>query len=265
MSDTFVARPDIAEAHSQQRNDENFPPFISEVQDSFGAQKTVIFIYNVGPQEHNCPRPPNHPHMFLRGCPEGKPYILAGQIEHPFTEIEYNQNNEKLVRLTNGYREATKMLSPLNPGTDQTWDIQDPINVGGNLNNYGCFWSTNNPPTEDELKTWKTRLERTYRKELEDMAAIEAKEGPDGARARANNISHAAAVYFNQSFSWHRSDLVPSDVRAGKVDCQACGEKIMPKAKICMHCGAPTDAEKLEAWLVTKFEQKRGPGRPANA
>ena len=69
----------------------------------------------------------------------------------------------------------------------------------------------------------------------------------DEALAMRNNISSAAADYFGVSATWHQTDLISRD--HGKVDCGACGEKIQPTAKLCMHCGAPTDPAKQAIWL----------------
>jgi hypothetical protein len=263
----FIELPEKAEQRSRARNEEVYGPVtIAEVPEDFGVRDTPIFFYNTGPMEFSEPRYPNHPHMLIRACPPGTPYIMArGSITHPFRELREDQNGQKFTILTNGYREATKMMNPMNPTIDQSWHDAGAFNENGNLNRFGVFWSTHNPPLEEELAVAKQRMEETYRKELEIMVAIEAKEGPDGARARANDISRAAANYFGQSYSWHRMDLVPKDVNVGKVDCWACGEQIRPKALLCVHCGAPADEEKREKWLEQKFAEKRAPGRPANA
>lgn len=263
MPENIVENRDKAVQIAEAQNSAYFPPVIAEIQSDFGAKRVPIFIYNISNQEFNVPRPPNHPHMLLRACPAGDPYILVGTITHPFNEIDYDQNGNKTIRLTDGYREASKMMNPMNPGTDQNFDGPS-FSEGGNLNTLGCFWSINNPPLQSEQDAAKVRLEKTYRKELETLVAIEAKEGPDGARNRANNISHAAAVYYGQSYSWHRSDLVPKQ-KLGQAPCGVCGEEINLAAKLCRHCGAPTDEEKQAKWLEARIEGKRGPGRPSAA
>jgi hypothetical protein len=264
MSETIIEKPEVAAAHAAQRNEASYPNFISGVQNNFGIVKVPIYLYNISRIEFNTPRPPNHPHMLIRACPEGQEYLLVGQITHPFDEVDYDQNNNKKVVMTDGYIEATRMLNPLNPGIDQEFDAPNGLSEGGNLNQYGCFWSVHNPPYQGELDAARKRMEKTYTKALEKMAAVEAK-SPEDARGLANNIHHAAADYFGLSFSWHRTDLIPKNGAKPKVDCGACGEKINSTARICSSCGAPTDPQKLEQWLESKFEVKRGPGRPANA
>ncbi|MFP5230775.1 MAG: hypothetical protein ACLGXA_24425 [Acidobacteriota bacterium] len=223
----------------------------------------VVYFFNIAPVEHRRSLPPNHPRdIIFPACPRGQAYVLAhSAITHPFTEFREDQNNNRFPVYTDGYREATKILCPLNPGTDQDWDDTATIHGGGNLCRLGVFWSVNNPPLPAELKAARKRLEQSYRAKIEEMVEIEASDGQDEARRRADKTAHAAAEYFEQSFSWHRSDL--SQKRDGtKVDCAACGEKIQPTARICKECGAPTDPKLLDSWLADKFGAKSKPGRP---
>lgn len=262
--ENLVSRPDIAADHAAKRNQDIFPPMISEIQESFGQEAVPVYLYNIGNQEFNTPRPPNHPHLLIRACPKGEEWILAGQITHPFKEVEYDQNGKKRINLTDGRREAQRMINPSNPGLNQDFDEVDALHIGGNFNNYGVFWSMNHPPRPEDLSAARARMEKTYRKRLEVMAGIEAK-SPDDARQMATITDHCAADYFGVSTSWHRTDLIPKNTDAGKVDCAVCGEKIFAAAKLCVHCGAPTDEERQERWLEAKFHEKRGPGRPVGS
>jgi hypothetical protein len=262
MPDNVISRRDVAEAKAHSRNREFFPAAIGEIQESFSPETIPIYVYNVGPLEHNEPRYPNHPHMLIRACPAAKEWILANSITHPFAENYRDENGTLLVRYVNGYREATKMLSPANPGVDQNFEEFTPMNVGGNLNNFGVFWSVHNPPLPQELAAAKDRLEKTFKRELAELAKIESGVGGTAeAQARANSISHAAANYFDLSFSWHRSDLVPKNARAGNVECPNCDEMISANAAVCRHCNAVLDEEKAKKLFPDRF--KRGPGRPS--
>ena len=259
---TIQHDPNMSRSMSDEKNLSGPVPSIMHMNaDDLRPQKLDdIFFYNIAPQDFTVSMPPNHPRMLFKRCPRSKPYVMVGRLTHPYEEYREDQNFNRVSTWTNGYREAMKVLCPLNPGTDQDWDDPNTLHQGGNLCRFGVFWSTHNPPLEEELEAARNRLEASYRAEIESLVAIEAEGGPDAARARANRLSHAAAEYFNQSFSWHRSDLSQKK-DAGKVDCTACGEKIMAKAKLCIHCGAPTDPEKQDAWLKAQFE-RRGPGRP---
>ena len=168
----YDERPEISAQLSQKANAVYFPNVIAEVQENYAPKSIPIYVYNISPIEFNLYRPPNHPHMLIRACPEGEAYRLVGQLEHPFAQIDYDQNGNRRIDYTNGYREATVMLSPQNPGIDQNFDSPDALNVGGNLNNYGVFWSVSNPPTQPELQAARQRMETSYKTELEDRKSV---------------------------------------------------------------------------------------------
>jgi len=262
MPENYISRPDIASDMEHAANNQFFHAEISEIQGTFGAPHVPIFIYNVSSLEFHEFRPPNHPHFTVPACPEGAEYILTGQIEHPFPQTDYDQNGARKVEYTDGYREATVMLSPQNPGKDQSWTTNDPLNVGGNLNDYGVFWSTHNPPLSEEVEAAKARMEKTYRAELNKMARIEAK-NPEEALDRATDISRAAAKYFGESTSFYRSNLTPKD--GGKKSCLACGELIQNKAIICRYCHAPQTQQEFNQWLARQPGIKESTVAPAPA
>jgi hypothetical protein len=260
MPDNVVINQERSNFIAKAQNDAWFPPNITNIQNDFGAVHVPIYIYNVGPLEHKL----THPRKSLvKACPSDKPYILAGQLEHPFRQVRRDQNGEKEVYLSDGYRIATIMLSPSNPGSDQNWS-EDGLAMGANLNNQGVFWSVNNPPTEQELKAAVKRMEDDFTKELAKMVRIEAEEGAAAAQGRANYKSRAAADYYQRSFSWHRNDQIPRK-KLSQMECAACGESISSIARICKECGAPTDPEKLERWLDSKLESKTPAKQQAGA
>jgi hypothetical protein len=229
---------------------------LGEIPVNFGIKEIPIYIYNISNEEFNETAPPNHSRFLIRRCPKGQQYLLVGQEEHPFKEQVEDQNGNKSFVYRDGFREVTKMLNPQNPGLDQNYDSADSINVKRNLNVRGVFWSRNNPPTNEELFAARERMEKTYRAVIQDMSAIESR-NPDEARAVADWTAHAAADYFGVSTSWHRTDLIPKSAGAGRVACGACGEDIFATAKICRHCGAPTDPKKQAIWL----EEKTAPAK----
>jgi hypothetical protein len=229
---------------------QNSRTFLGTQQDSFGVREIPIYFYNVSELEFNTPRPPNHPHMLIRACPRTQPFIMArGSISHPFNESRTDQNENRYPVLTNGFKEATKMLNPMNPcfkgdESDQDYALDSEFHQGDNLGKYGVFWSTYNPPLPEEVEKAQKRMKATYRRELERMGKAKTAEE---ALAMRNNISAAAADHFGVSATWHQTDLVSRDY--GKIDCGVCGEKIQPKALLCIHCKAPTDPKKQAVWL----------------
>jgi len=262
--DNIISRPDIAAQREAAQNTAFglASTHIVERASSFGVQPVSIFIYNIGPLEFNEPRYPNHPHILIRRCPQDKEWVLATSLQHPFEEKRFDSNGNPFTVYTDGYLEASRTLNPMNPGSDQSWGCDDPINVGSNWSALGVFWSTHYPPLESEIKACRDRMEKSFKEELEVLVSEEAK-SPEAAKVRANDISHAAANYFGQSFSWHRSDLTRKSADAGKLPCQVCGELVQKNAKLCVHCGCPDPAEEISAkrdgWLERKF---RAPNRP---
>jgi hypothetical protein len=235
---------------------------LSEIPPNFGIQEISIYIYNISGQRILETAPPNTPRIDWPACKKGDPWRLVGTTVHPYKEKTEDQNGNVTFAYRDGFKEVTKVLNPANPGVDQGYEDGNPLNVKRNLNAYGVFWSRNYPPTNEELFQAKERMEKTYRAELEKMSAIESR-NPDEARAVADWTSHAAADYFGVSTSWHRTDLIPKSAGAGKVACGACGEDIFATAKICRHCGAPTDAKKQALWLEEKTAPAKKPKEAA--
>lgn len=247
-NDSYVPRPDIAQNISHAAN-ALYNGTVLGVSEGFGVKEEPIYFYNISHRAHSAPRPPNHPHLYFAPCPKDESYLLVGQLPHPFTEIRKDQNDTPISVYTDGYREAARMLNPLNPALDQDWDGGQDMQQGGNLNYLGIFWSKNNPPKPAELKAARARLEKTYRKEIERMNACKT---ADEARLAANNISHDAADFFGRSYTWHESNLNAQDP-ADHVDCAACGESIRKKAMICRYCQAPQDPTLQVKWLEAKI------------
>lgn len=252
---TWKELPDKATEGATAINESLFPPIIFNVITEHKA-KIPIYIYNTANLTHNVSRPPNHPHMYIKPCPEGQEYVLAGQIEHPFTEIEWDQNGNKIINdNVDGFKEATRMLSPMNWGVDQNLDTEDGTSYGLNLNNYGVFWSVNNPPTEQELRAARARTASAFEKELARMADIEAKD-PQHVHQYVNNISRAAADMFPEDRSWKRIFKAKNDLT--KTPCPVCSEEIFITAAKCRFCGAIFDEERALEYGATP----RKPGRP---
>ena len=259
----YIERGDLAEARSERFNETITPNTLHPGDDTFGVKKVEIFIYNVAKfgwdLRDGVSRPPNHPHLTIAACPEDDEYILAGRLEHPYPEVWFDQNNDRQVRHVNGYREATKMLSPRNPGIDQDWDVEDGLSRFDNLNALGVFWSVHNPPTDEEVAAAKGRLEKTFRAELVRMNKIE-RENPQEAPSQANKIARAAAEHFNTPRSWHQFDLSARQATGGRVPCPNCSEMIVPSAAVCRHCDAVLDEEKARQFYPDRF--KNPVGRP---
>jgi len=242
-------------------NEALFPSVVYDVIKS-EKPRIPIYIYNTANLYHNVQRPPNHPRLYIKACPPGEPWVLVGQIQHPFTEVDYDQNGNKIVNDNlDGFKEATRMLNPLNWGTDQNVDTDvselGAASYGQNLNSYGVFWSVNYPPTDQELAAARARVEKTFLRELATLTEIEAKD-PKGVFERVNRISHAAAEMFPEDRTWHRTNL-KEKTSFGKLPCPACGEPINKGAIICKSCDAVFDEEAARKFFPGKFSKA---GRP---
>jgi hypothetical protein len=145
-------------------------------------------------------------------APKGQPYIIArGSISHPYTETRTDQNDNKYPVLTNGFKEATKMLNPLNPCAfgderDQDYATDSEFAQGDNLGKYGVFWSRHNPPLESEVEAATKRMVGAFSQELERMGRAKT---ADEALALRNKISSAAAIISGS----HRRGTRPTSSR----------------------------------------------------
>jgi hypothetical protein len=255
---------------AQKSNAENakiFPSYIYAEDINDSIQFKPIYLYNISHIEFSISRPPNFPRMLIKACPLDQEYIQVGSLTHPFIEFVYDEQGVRNARPVNGFREASRLLCPRNPGmTPESQDFrmaEDPMaaSQGDNLNIYGVFWSLNNPPTREDLDKAKERLEITFKNELSKMASIEM-ESPANAAQCANRISHAAAEYFDQNTTWHKSDWVKkasavnAKIQSEKSykECPECGHDDIPlKAKKCFYqgCGWRFDQESTDKELVT--------------
>ena len=246
------------------RNSERFPnAFLPPTR--LGIKPEPIYFYNIAQRSFTRKLPPNHPTLHFAACPKGEKFALVYELTHPYLQPEFDIQNNRTATYQSGYREAIVMLNPNNPSSGESWKDQDfelpgSANEGANLNKYGLFWSTSNPPRKVELDAAYARLEKTYRAELERMTkARSAEEAVNMATA----LSHAAADYFKKSFTWHQTDLeAPVAIEDDRVECGACGELIKRTAKYCRHCDAPTDPVELKNHLELK--RQRNTPRPQN-
>lgn len=221
------------------RYNAQFPEFLYDHEQSLGIQQKDIYIYNIAPLEHNISSPPFYPHFLIRRCPQDQEYIMVGKLLHPIELWHEQVEGNRIKVYENGYREVTRLLSPQNPGMDQNFDITtiDPnaeIALGRNLNNYGVFWSVNNPPTKQELDAARARLEKTLKKALEFIRAEELK-NPTIAREQINEIHNLAADYFGIETEWHKVSYKKA-VDLEEIPCPICYNNIKRKAKKCIHC-----------------------------
>ena len=104
-----------------------------------------------------------------------------------------------------------------------------------NLEWWGVFATLNNPPKKDELEEAKRKLTRMMRVIFENGKVLAAS-GPLGLASISPN-HNIAAEFLGESKPWTTSPEV------ARINCPECAEKIMPSAKVCIHCKAKLDGK----------------------
>jgi hypothetical protein len=104
-----------------------------------------------------------------------------------------------------------------------------------NMQWWGCFATLNNPPKKEEIEEAKKRLTRMMRVIYED-GKQKAASGPMGLAAISPN-HNLAAEFLGEAKPWTTAPEV------ARISCPECAEKIMPTAKICIHCHSKLDGK----------------------
>lgn len=184
-----------------------------------------VYIYNISPMEHE----KDHP-MFTKvvipACPIGLPYRLAFSLPGNVmqTKVDVVDDTVSFYSIS-GKRVAMDIVNPNNLGLDQNEHMPYAISLGNDLGVRGVFWSTNNPPTEEELTQAKIRfrkhckalLEQAGTKvftsvkplEIQIMSLIKSGYTEEAAREavlKKLNITpehHTAAEYLRVKTVWH--------------------------------------------------------------
>jgi hypothetical protein len=206
-----------------------------------------VRIFNVGDMEHRIERPwvnfnPAHRArmIIIPACEAGekysKPFIIQDVIQVPVYSLG---QGEFSTRGVDGRFLAQDAIHPEDPHGN--WRTLRPINQGmasnegTNLYRWGVFWTTNEIPAEDELKTAKTRQEEFYNHLIEE-AKTYWMAGPE-ARRQIGNTHRRAASYFSLEFEWNQ-------VYKARMECPGCGTSIPQTAVICFKCPATFNWQK---------------------
>lgn len=178
-----------------------------------------VYLYNVSEQSFDVFRPPLFANVHIPGRKRGEEYATAARLPSPLLAPQGSVDSDELsTNLMDTRRVAMDMINPDNLSLDQDAVIAKPSNIGNNLGAKGVFWSLNNPPTEDEIKSAVKRMEANYNKVLEKMKALETS-NPKEMLEHLSPEVHAAADYFNLENSWHSKRATPQE-------CPNCKERI---------------------------------------
>jgi hypothetical protein len=181
-----------------------------------------IYVYNTVDREYHVARPPFFPDIRIDRCPKNEKYALVMKIPNIMNVRDRNvDTGEPIINPQYGERFAMDVINPQNIGIDmwaQPSDSQKWVDGGSDdLSLRGVFWTKNNPPTDEELRKCKTRLEAFYRARIERANRIAS--DPRIPREEITPEDHAACDYFQISPGWHNLMQMP-------VSCENCGEQI---------------------------------------
>lgn len=226
MTDVIM-RPDLSKPMTQGLNNSYLNNNIDP--GAFRKPEFEVYLYSVSNKEHHRAIPPMIPGLTFKACPDDKDYVEVAKLSHPFEQADRDVDNGE-VRMR--FHDARKVAMDLICPDAATMDSAFPANsYTVDLRAQGIFWSMNNPPTEEEVKKARGRVEKYYRTLLERATALEYT-NPKELAERINEDYHLAADYFGEEYSWHKA-RVRKVTPAAKVACPVCGDDI--KAGVAFH------------------------------
>lgn len=213
-NDTPAAIEAAREREQQMTGDMNFiPDIITQY-----APKHVIYIFNVGPIQHTIEKGSAGPRggYKIEACEKGRqfsrPLILPSLVSDT-----YMIENEIKTHTVSGEFMAQDIIHPM---LGKNWSL------GQNLDELGVFWTKNNPPTDDELSTARTKLDKTFRALLAEATQLEA----TGQLQFVTPLMRHAAEHYGEDRPWNK-------IYRKTAECPGCGGPVKPG--VIMHtCGA---------------------------
>jgi len=189
-------------------------------------------------------RPPLLREFKIKYCPTNKDYVLATKLPQPLLIPKGNVDSNEIDIVPQDVRRfAMDIVNPDNLTVDQDAFI-DPSKVTGQGNNLGVkgvFWSLNGPgathdgdrkfvviagqrvpvfeePQPVEIKAARERMEKNYRRQLEEADAVAVSQPADLGKFLTPE-HHAACEYYGEDRAWHGK-------KARTDFCPICGEKM---------------------------------------
>ena len=189
-------------------------------------------------------RPPLMREFKIKRRMPGQEYTLATKLPQPLLVPKGNVDSNEVDMVPQDVRRfAMDIINPDNLTVDQDAFI-DPTKVtghGNNLGGKGVFWSLNGPgateggtrksirigrenvsvfevPQPSEIKAARDRMEKNYKRALEEADAVQISQPADLGKFLTPE-HHAACEYFGEDRSWHG--------KKSKTDfCSICGERM---------------------------------------
>lgn len=183
-----------------------------------------VYLYSISKKEHVVSRAPMISRLVLHACPDDQEYTCVAKFAHPFEQSDRDvDTGEVRVRYHNARAVAQDIVCPDASSMDSPVPLTT-LSVNTDLRKLGLFWTTNNPPTDEEVKKAYKRLEDHYRDCLARADALEHDPVNQNLLV-ANKDYHDACEYFGVERKWHTTPK-RKKAEATKVECVNCGEEI---------------------------------------
>jgi hypothetical protein len=188
------------------------------------APDYVLYIFNVGPMSWTGAQAISKGsagRYNIQACEKGRPF--SKPIIIPSIVIDtYIIEEEIKTHSVTGEFMCQDIVHPM---LGANWSF------GQNLDDFGVFWTPNNPPTNDELEKARAKMEDTFRLALREASGLEAA-GTTGPNDITPIMRHAAD-YFGEDRPWNR-------IYRKSIECPACGGPTKPGTAV-HTCGAVLD------------------------
>lgn len=209
-------RPNIP-ALLKNQNPEQFPP---------------VYVFNTFNREHQIPFG-GKGLKVIKACEPGEKYSEPLKLDAIEIE-EYNlaDGGGNMSFTAESGMEVALDLIGATKGVAAQLDL-----FTTNLEWWGVFVSTNEVPTVKELAQARTKLTKMMQM-IFDHGKKLAAAGPAGL-AQVGPNHNLAAEFLGVVPPW---STLP-EVKEERIACPECGEKIMPQAKLCIHCHTRFDGK----------------------
>lgn len=189
-----------------------------------------VYVFNVGGMRHEVSKG-SVGTFVVPACEPGEEY--SAPLEIPgLVHDSYFVEQEMKVHTVTGEFMAQDIV---HPQIGASWSF------GQNLDEFGVFWTRNNPPRPEELAGARAKMEVTFRKLLTMATQLET----TGKLDDITPLMRVAASYFGEDRSWNR-------IYKKQLECPGCGEPAKPG--IIRHpCGFIFDPDRaLVAGMISK-------------
>jgi hypothetical protein len=193
-----------------------------------------IYIYNLLPLQWPVAKG-SAGNFTILACEPGEPYSEPLILPSVCIDSYFVESEMKTHSVTGEFMAQ----DIVHPTIGANWSF------GQNLDELGCFWTRNNPPTEKEISAARTKMEATGRKILAMATSIET----SGNLNDITPLMRIFATYWGEDRAWNR---IYKKLSA----CPGCGESCK-EGIIKHHCGYIFDPDRaLLAGMISTEQHK---------